>query len=296
MREMSPSVQPYYGVRIALGSMHGKERAIGRAFMRFLGAEVVPQPDLDTDAYGTFSGEIPRVGTKLETARAKARAAMYLSGSSFGLASEGSYGPHPYLPFLPGGTELLVFIDDTRKIEIVETLIAPRTNFSSHACAAEDDVRPVLERMGFPSHAVIVQPNVPEFRATVGARPLLFKGLSDADAVRKAIAACTAASKDAKALIVTDLRAHLNPTRMAVIRMGACRLARRMASSCPACGMPGFGIADVVRGLRCTDCGSPTRLPVATLFRCVACSHSKRGPLNRTPSGADPAQCDYCNP
>ena len=296
MRGMSPPVQHDYGARIILGSMHGKERAIARPFMRFLGAEVVPQPDLDTDAYGTYSAEIPRVGTMLETARAKAQAAMCLSGSLFGLASEGSYGPHPYLPFLPGGTELLVFIDDARKIEIVETLIAPRTNFASHACAAEDDVRGVLEGMGFPSHAVLVQPSMPEFRAAEWARPLLFKGLSDAGAVRKAIAICAAASKDAKALIVTDLRAHLNPTRMAVIRMAAGRLARRVASNCPVCGMPGFGIADIVRGLRCTDCGSPTRLPVATLFRCVACSHSKRIPLKRTLSGADPAQCDYCNP
>ena len=68
---MADASLPYNGARIALGTMHAKERALAKPFARILGAELVVPHDIDTDAYGTFTGETPRAGTMLDAARAK---------------------------------------------------------------------------------------------------------------------------------------------------------------------------------------------------------------------------------
>ncbi len=48
----------------------------------------------------------------LETAVAKARLGMRQLGLPHGIASEGSFGPHPLVPFLAASTELIVLVDD----------------------------------------------------------------------------------------------------------------------------------------------------------------------------------------
>jgi hypothetical protein len=67
---------PYASARIALATMHEKERALGPAFRRVLGADVVAVPELDTDALGTFSGEVPRPDALVETLAAEGRAGV----------------------------------------------------------------------------------------------------------------------------------------------------------------------------------------------------------------------------
>ena len=61
---------PYRDCRIAVGTRHGKETQFTRAFEAVLSAHLVTPPDLDTDRFGTFSGEIPRTATASDTARA----------------------------------------------------------------------------------------------------------------------------------------------------------------------------------------------------------------------------------
>ena len=303
---MVDASSPYTGARIALGTMHAKERALAKPFARILGAELVVPHDIDTDAYGTFTGEIARAGTMLDAARAKARLSMVRTGLKFGLASEGSYGAHPYVPFIPDGTEVVLFIDDERGIEIRESIVVTRTNYDSQTLAPGDDVEAALHRMRFPSHAVTVRPNqLPDKQSfsrqssalpAVRSKPPLFKGLRELGSVAQAVGACAAASPDGKALIAPDMRAHCNPTRMAVIRKAATKLAKRIACLCPACKTPGFGIVDVVRGLPCPDCGAPTQLAVAEIHRCAACSVETRKPLRRDDERASPGQCQLCNP
>ena len=297
---------PYRGTRIALGTMHAKERAIAKPFRRILEAEVVISTDIDTDAFGTFTGEIERKGTMLDAARAKARLAMQQTGLPLGVASEGSYGPHPYLPFIPGGTELVLFIDEERGIEVKHSFVVTRTNNDSHVCAPGDDIAEALSRMKFPSHAVTVRPNPSSQAKGISSRAgrllqssieaPLFKGLSTSSAVVEAIQTCAALSDDGKALLVPDMRAHLNPTRMAMIRFATTSLVQRIATPCPACVTPGYGIVDVARGLPCADCGMPTQLAVAEIHRCTVCAYESRKPLRRHDERATPGQCEFCNP
>ena len=303
---MVDASNPYRGARIALGTMHAKERALAKPFARILGAELVVPHEIDTDAFGTFTGEIVRAGTMLDAARAKARLGMTRTGLKFGLASEGRYGPHPYILFIPGGREVMLFIDDERGIEIRESIVVTRTNYDSLALAQRDDVETALRRMRFPSHAVTVRPNQlsvkqhPSRQSSalppVGSERLQFKGLRELCGVAQAVETCAASSSDGKALIVPDMRAHLNPTRMAMIRVAATKLAKRIGSQCPDCKTPGFGIVNVARGLLCADCGAPTQLPVAEIHRCAVCVFESRKPLRQDHERASPGQCEYCNP
>lgn len=98
---MPPSPLCYEHETAVLATMHGKQVAVGPPFREILGLKLRLPDDIDTDALGTFTGEVERKGTMLETAIAKARLGMELTGSKLGLASEGSYGPHPVAPLSP---------------------------------------------------------------------------------------------------------------------------------------------------------------------------------------------------
>ena len=116
-------------------------------------------------------------------------------------------------------------------LEIHEQLLARRANFTHCRVGAGTDLAPWLEQVGFPSHALIVRPNQGE-----GAI-LVRKGLQTAPELQAALAEARHASADGLALVETDMRAHLNPTRMAAIRALAFRLVRRIARACPAGGV-----------------------------------------------------------
>jgi hypothetical protein len=280
---------PYHGRRAAIGTMHAKERVIAPVLSRCLGIIVECAEGIDTDALGTFSGEIPRAGDMVEAARAKAHLAMARSGARIGIGSEGAFGPHPLVPFLASGMELIALIDAEDANEILVQR-RTKTNFESAFVMPEEDIAPFLARVGFPQHAVIVRP---KGRCdAVG----LAKGITDAQALRRAIAAASALSEEGRALVQTDMRAHLNPTRMKTIDFLARALALRAARLCPKCRTPGFGAIDALRGLACEDCGAPTRRIRAELHGCRKCRF-QRVRRERSPSMRAAAMwCDLCNP
>ncbi|MEI6110321.1 MAG: DUF6671 family protein, partial [Cyanobium sp. ELA712] len=150
---------PYAGRPVALATCHGKERVLRRPFRAGLGVEIMVASGFDTDSLGTFSGERPRPADAATTCRLKAEAALDATGASLGLASEGSFGPHPAIPFLPLAIEWMTFVDRRRALVIQERLDGPATNFSHTVIAAGADPASWLERIGFPSHAVIVRPH-----------------------------------------------------------------------------------------------------------------------------------------
>jgi DNA-directed RNA polymerase subunit RPC12/RpoP len=281
--------RPYHGRRAAIATMHGKEAAVTPALSRLLGVTVERAADVDTDALGTFTGEIPRAGDMLEAARAKARLAVARTDATIGLGSEGAFGPHPAIPFLSSGIELILLLDALTGQEIVAQR-RTRTNYDSVAAAPGDDLSDFLTRVGFPSHALIVKP---ERCADVF---VVRKGLSDIPALDDALAAMAARSESGRALVQTDMRAHLNPTRMKAIGFVAKALAVRAARLCPACDAPGFGIVGIVRGLPCGDCGAPTRLIRAETHGCALCGHRTLRRVRPERLRAEAKWCDACNP
>jgi len=281
---------PYRGETFAIATMHAKERAVARPFRHWLGAIVTVASGIDTDRFGTFTGEVARQGDMLDAARDKALAATEHTGLPFGLGSEGSFGPHPALPFVAAGREVLLFSDRRHGFEVHETLLSNQTNHRSRVCRPGDDLRDFLDSVGFPSHAVVV--------ASVGNATSrhIAKGINSTAELLSAIRCTAGLSREGLALVTADMRAHVNPTRMAAIRQLSARLAQRLATPCPECTTPGFGIADIVRGLPCAWCGAPTRVASAKLNRCAKCRFERRDKLERAQATADPGQCEHCNP
>ena len=103
----------YQNQTIILTTKHRKAEAIAPPLQKELGVTLL-ELALDTDALGTFSGEIERVGTTIDCAKRKCEWGLREHGGQLGLASEGSFGPHPSLPYLKADLELLLFMDLAR--------------------------------------------------------------------------------------------------------------------------------------------------------------------------------------
>lgn len=270
----------YGGLTAALATRHGKERVIAPAFAAITGLAVHVPHDIDTDALGTFTGEVPRPGTMRDAARMKARLGMTASGLPFGIASEGSFGPHPIAPFLAIGREVMIFIDDMHGIEVVEEAASEITNFAALDLGPDADVEGFLMRIGFPQHAVVLRSG-----------EAVIKGIDSRERLQALLLNAGSGGR-----LETDMRAHVNPTRMAEIGKLAMGLATRMATICPACAAPGFGLVRTEAGLPCAECGTPTPLLRGHVDGCALCNHQILRPRNDGRTAASPAECPECNP
>ncbi|MGY6553309.1 MAG: DUF6671 family protein [Wenzhouxiangella sp.] len=277
----------YRGRRVALLTQHGKEAVLGPVLEPVLGCTIERVEGFDTDQLGTFTREIPRAGTQIEAARKKARIGMELAGLPLGLASEGAFGPDPMLGMLPWNVEVLVFIDAERELEVVGLAQGK----SNHAHRLVSDWPAAVEfarQSGFPSHHLVIRPQSE-------GDPRLRKGIADWPELESAFGWAQAEADNAQVLIETDLRAHTNPTRQAMIRRAADDLLARLSSSCPACGAPGFWVLDRLTGLPCAACGAATCETRADILGCVKCDHRLTRPRVDC-TEADPGRCDFCNP
>ncbi|MGJ3231470.1 MAG: DUF6671 family protein [Oceanicaulis sp.] len=271
---------PFTGRTALVATMHGKEAALGPP-LEALGFRLKTAETFDTDRFGTFSGEVKRAGDMLEAARAKAQAAFSRSDkqADWIVASEGAFGPSRAVPFLAEARELLLAWRPADGLEVVEQRISFETNFAAEDVPPGADPSDFLGRIGFPEHAVIVRAGEAILAKGVAGRAEL-DALITGRAVR----------------LETDMRAHLNPTRMAEIARVAENLARRLASPCPACAAPGFGLARVERGLPCAACGTPTERVRLEIHACPACGHEAAHPRADGRTEAEPGDCPACNP
>lgn len=286
------SLKSLYRTRqVVLATMHCKEAAIAPPLAKLLGLNVVVPQSLDTDVLGTFSGEIARKGTIEETAVAKARLGMSMAGLSIGIASEGAFGPHPSIPFIPAGIELLAFVDDERQIVVTEHLIEEQTNFAHVVTDNIATVGDFLDRAGFPEHGLIVYPN-----AANTAQAVIHKGIRTRTDLTAAINSSASLSSDGQAMVQTDMRAHQNPMRMASIGRLATRLAQRLLNVCPGCQAPGFGRVCVVSGLPCEACHTPSTLIKHEVHGCPSCEYTEPRPRSDGLEFAEQYWCPFCNP
>lgn len=82
-------------------------------FKKKLGVSCFIDEIFDSDALETFTGEVERELGPVSTARKKCLQAMRLNNCDLGIASEGSFGPHPSYFFVCSDDEVLIFIDLT---------------------------------------------------------------------------------------------------------------------------------------------------------------------------------------
>ena len=276
---------PYLGETVYLATQHGKGRQIAPAFMSALQMKV-EEVATNTDLLGTFSGEIERVGTPREVVLQKARLALEVSGANYALASEGSIGVDPVIPFINSDIELVAFIDKKLGFEIVETLRSTEIVAATLTVEKETDLSEFLRKADFPHHKVIV-------RSTD--KPVAFceKGISTLDELQRAI---KSGLQSYPALVVeSDLRAHCSPSRQSNIAAAAHKLALRLAQLCPACATPGWGITSYSKGLPCSECGEISHEALhSEILGCVTCSYTSEG--KKLADVIEPAMCNFCNP
>jgi len=274
-----------------LVTQHGKETVIGPVLQEGAGLSVFRVAGVDTDAFGTFSREIERRGSALDAARAKIRAGFAARPETrILLASEGTFGPHPAVPLLGLGHELVLLADQETGLEVWGQDVSPETNFAHRQV---DDVETALDfarHAGFPDHGLIVQGVRGETPA-----PDLWLRKDAEDETALAAATKEALFRTGGAFVETDMRAHRNPTRRRAIRRAAEDLVQRLGAPCPACSRPGFGRTERIPGRPCSDCGTPTELTKAWKFACEGCGQEEIRP-SAGEVWADPGACPSCNP
>lgn len=286
---MTTETRWFQGRRAALGTRHGKEQVIAPLAQRELGIGVVVPPDFDSDRFGTFTREIARTDSQLDTARKKAFAAMDITGLDLGLASEGTFGGHPQVPFLPGNVEVVLLVDRLNGLEIRGVHIATDVRFVHDWVTNVEEAFAFASRAGFPEHGLVVRPGPDEPNG-------LIKGIVEHDQLQKAVEVTLASSLDGRIYVESDLRAHMNPFRMMAIREATLDLIANAQRACPSCGAPGFRIVEDRPGLPCRWCTTPTDGTLALVFACQLCGHQheKLYPDGRTE--AEPGECSFCNP
>lgn len=268
---MTPRWPPHRGATVAMVTRHGKE-ALAGPVLKGAGLTLV-HVERDTDTLGTFTGTTPRAGTALDAARVKARWGLEAVPSArFALASEGSFGPHPSVPFVAGNHELVLLVDRETGLELRGEALTTETNFAAHEVASLEQAREFAARVDFPSHGLFVGQ----------------QAVSDVEALERALAC------GLPVLLQTDMRAHRNPMRRRTITDALERLVEALEAACPACGAPGFVGGEPRPGLPCEACATPTRLPLGVTRRCSACGLAVW--LASSVQNAPAARCDDCNP
>lgn len=252
-----------------------------------LGLKSVVSENFDTDRLGTFTGEIERKDEVLQTLRNKCLQAMEMYNSNLCIASEGSFGPHPQMWYVPADDEWLLFMDKENDLEITARELTTETNLGGREVRTEQELADFAERALFPSHGLILRRDKLDVSTIV-------KGITDHDKLYAIFQMML--STYGSAYVETDMRAMYNPTRMKVIQRATEKLVEKIKSQCPQCRTPGYDISNAISGLPCSNCGSPTKSILSYVYGCKKCAFKE---VKRFPHGRlseDPMFCDFCNP
>ncbi len=274
-----------------LATMHKKEQVIAPILEQELGIKVTIPADLNTDIFGTFSRDIKRAGTQIEAARFKAAKALEMTGEKIAIASEGSFAPHPHLPYISSNKEIVIFIDQELDLEIIGEDFSTDTNHNYQVIQNLESAFDFAKKVGFPEHGLIVMLNEkPKDDSEV------FKGINTDEKLVAAVNSMLKKSPTGQVHLETDMRAMYNPTRMKNIEKATHNLISKIKSFCPKCSTPGFEITQRIQGLPCAICDAPTLLTKAVIYECKKCGFKKERLFPDGIELADPGQCMYCNP
>jgi hypothetical protein len=277
----------FEGRSIVIATKHKKQHAIAPLLEKELGVSCVVPENLDTDLLGTFCGEIERALSPIDAAIQKCMLAMELTGADLAVASEGSFGAHPLLYFLPADDELLVLIDKKNGLEITVREVSTKTNYNAKEISSEEDLLAFAQSALFPGHGLILKDKKEGYTA-------IAKGIVDAKELLETFRQFMATY--GSVYVETDMRAHLNPSRMAVIEETTKKLIAKVKTTCPSCQTPGFGIKEATAGLPCENCKAPTKSTLYHVYACQKCNHTHEAYFPNGKQEEDPTYCDRCNP
>lgn len=270
-----------------IATKHHKQKVIAPILEQELGVSTFTPTDFDTDIMGTFTGEIERKEDPVTTVRNKCLWGMEKYQVDLGLASEGSFGPHPSLFCIPADDEWAIIIDKKNNLEIIERHISTETNFSGHEIKSIEELKSFAEKALFPTHRLIMKNEKNGIKKIIKGIGCWKELLSSFEEFKKAYGT---------AFVETDMRAMYNPSRMRQIGILTKKLVSRVMNLCPMCETPGFGITGYQQGLPCKHCKSPTQSTLFIDHTCKLCAFSFREKYPHGKFTEDPMYCDVCNP
>lgn len=275
------------GVEMVIATSHRKEDVIAPVFASNLDVQCVVPTDFNSDAFGTFSGEVERKLSPLATARAKCERAIEMTGCTIAIASEGSFGPHPQIGFVPVDEEIIFFLDRKNGIEAHFKEVSLETNYAVEELSTMEALEAFAKRARFPGHGLILSRNN-------GGSFQSIKGITAWDDLEKAFRELTRSGEAIQAQ--TDMRAMYNPTRMKVIERAAQGLIKQLLNECERCQFPNFRVTQVKRGLPCSQCSFPTNSIRSYIYLCDSCGFQTEELFPQSKHFEDPMYCEICNP
>ena len=275
----------FEGRTLLIATKHKKEQVIA-PILESLGL-VCEVSTLDTDEFGTFSGEVERSDDPIATARKKCLAALENTEYDLAVASEGSFGQHPLIFFAPADDEFLFFLDKKQSLEIIVRELSTETNFNGKKVSSQRELDEFARGALFPSHALILRKRENDTTEVT-------KGITNWQQLHQVYQELNAEGSDV--YVETDMRAMFNPTRMKVIEKATQKLLEKIQSACPECTAPGFGIVDRKKGLPCEVCHFPTQSTLSYLYVCQKCTYSTEEKYPNGKTVEEPQFCDVCNP
>lgn len=277
----------FQGRKLLIATMHGKEKVMQPLLEKELGVKVVQNNLFNTDELGTFSGEIERKGSAIETLRMKCLLAMEKNQVDLTLASEGSFGAHPFYYFSAANEEVVMLKDFKNDIEIVSKVLSTSTNFATKEIKDLPSLLDFANEVNFPSHRIILKSDYKNFE-------YCFKGIDNYKELEKNFHFLN--SIGAKIIAETDMRAMYNPSRLKVIEEATNKLIKKCNSLCPNCQTPGFDIIEFITGLPCKWCENPTDSALKQLYKCRKCNFELENEFPNGKKFEDPMYCNICNP
>ncbi len=180
----------------------------------------------------------------------------------------------------------MVFVENELDLVINEKVQSLEIIAHTITATAQDDISKFLREADFPRHALIVKP-------VEGPIESIVKGITDLNALMTAFTECS--ETYGSVVIENDFRAHFSPSRMKVIHQCSKVLAERIASTCPDCSTPGWGLVEPLRGLGCSRCGTRIDWAIhADQYGCQRCERTET--YIRPIQTMDPRWCISCNP
>jgi hypothetical protein len=287
MNTDSSITKSWAGQSAVLATMHGKEQVIAPAVRDAFGIDLTVAEGVNTDQFGTFTKEISRAADQYTTARKKAEYAMDTSEHTLAIASEGSFGTNPRIPFLSWNLELVVLVDRTHSLTVAGYYGTSDTLVKQQSVQNATEAETLARTWGFPTQGIIVRHKPNSSRH-------LYKDCRTMSELRSCVNKILKRPFSTRAWLETDMRAHRNPKRMHAIAAATQDLLRNCRLCCPRCTAPGFTRKHSMPGLRCQLCGRETEYPKAFVHSCQCCDYSETRPNEQ--SVVTPEHCDFCNP
>lgn len=273
---------PYVGISVQIPTKHHKGAAIQQGFAEVLDISC-EEVAVDTDLLGTFAGEIERTDTPFNTALKKIE---LLPDAPYLIASEGSIGNDPDMPFFISDVEMLLFKDRAADLLIAQAYKSFDIKTARIELKPGDSYDEFLSKADFPRHSLIAKSPQLELQKPI-------KGIKEKGELARAIS--TVFKNSETVILESDLRAHHSPSRMANIQIAANKLALRIATLCPACATPGFGLKEYARGVICVECKRANSEAISQeILGCIRCEWEELGKIIN--KEITPDKCIWCNP